>query len=97
MVEPSGNAKAQRMFPYIAVVHDAADGERSPRDGDRPASNLVIDDLVPLQDADRIGARFFTDHYADNLLFRSQVVDLAGRNDFRMIDGGDGVLRHNLH
>ncbi len=95
MVEPPRNAKTQSMFSYVAVVHDAADRERAPRYGDRSASDVVIDNLMTVQETDRIGTRFRTNNHAYDLLFGSQIVDLTCQNQFRIIDSRNRIFRHD--
>jgi hypothetical protein len=56
LVEKTGNAEGQQFTFHFPGVHDSRVGKRSPTHQDRLLSEIVIDHLVPGQNANRIGA-----------------------------------------
>ena len=76
---------------FAAVEHHRGVAQRAEGHRDGHAADHVVDDLVPGQDAQRIGADVVADREADDRLAVRQV-DLGDGLELRLVDRRNAVL-----
>src|SRR5215471_9732792 len=92
LIKETRNAEDYFAAMYLAVEDDSTRGERAIGDGQRLAADTVIDDFMPVHDAERIGLGFTTACDADNLVIVGKKVRFLGTDEFGVKDGGDAIF-----
>ena len=88
----AGGTEVQHRIADPAVVDDRRIAERAEGHRDRDAPDRVVDDLVPDQNLERVGAVVIADEEADHGLGIGQILDLGGGGEERIVDRGNAVL-----
>ena len=88
----AGGAEIQHRVAHPPVVDNGRVAERAEGNGDGNAARRVVDDLVPHQDLQRIGAVFAAQEHADHGLRVGEMVDLGSGREDRIVDRGNAVL-----
>ena len=92
MAQEPGHAELQHGPIYFALVDDGGVAQRAVRHRDRHAADDVVDDLVPDQDAQRIGAGDAVDDQADHRLGAGEPILAGDSQEFGGVDRPDAVL-----
>ena len=87
----SGDAKVQHGSVNLPLEHDSRVAERAVRHRQRHTVDVVVDDLVPDQDAQGIGPRFVGDHHGDHRLDTRKTVMAGNGNGAGIVDGRNAV------
>ena len=95
MAQLAGGAEIENPRAEPAVEHDRGIAQRAIGDRNRHSADGIVDDFVPHQDAQRVGPGVLADDDRDDRLAPRQALHggLADRGEFRLVDGGDAVLR----
>ena len=93
VIEAPGRAEVQHLVVEPTVEGDGGVAERAEGDRHRQIAELVVDDLVPGQDLDGIGAHppVGLDH-GDRLQGLQPGIGVGDRHVLRVVDRGDAVL-----
>ena len=91
VVEPARSAEVEDAIAELAVVPDSRVAQRAVGDGDRLATDGVVDDLVPQQHLHRVGAGITVERERDHGFLGLQEADVGGPLELRCVDGGDAV------
>jgi hypothetical protein len=92
VVEQARDAEARGLSAHAGFKRDARAAERAVGDGDRLVAESAVDDLVPVQDAHGVGARYPLVLDAQDPIGIGQA-GACGLHEARLIDGACAVAR----
>ena len=92
VAELAGGAEIQHRVAHPPVVDHGRVAEWAEGDRDRHTPHRVVDDLVPDQDLQWIGAVLAAEEHADHGLGIGEIVDLGSGREDRIVDRGNAVL-----
>jgi hypothetical protein len=92
LIEETRHAEDYLAVRNPAVEDDGTRGERAIGDSQRLAADPVIDDFMPIHDAERIGLGFATPRDANYSVVVSEKVHFLGPDEFGVDERGDAIF-----
>jgi hypothetical protein len=92
VAQVAGRAEAQRASLHPAVERDRGVAERAERDRNRNTADDVVDDLVPDQDLERVGAATAGERERDHRFLRPQEPHFGHAEEARTLERRDAIL-----